>query len=307
MKRFREHRFLRSNGKPAFSSRIYQIESELEDVMNRNVITITKTRSIKDCMDIMVENGLRRIPVADAENRLSGIVTATDIINYFGGGEYYKIIVNKHKENIYSAFNELISSIMTKGVIKAYYYDKITNILEKMIKFNIGGLPVVLEDERIVGIITEADVLKQITGNVPEIKVKEAMNENVITATPNLSLIDIMKIIVNEGVRRLPLVIKNKPIGMVSAMDIVRYLSSSEPFRRAIGGSIRPCLEVKITDVSSPQVISVNENMYLEDALDIMFKKDVGGLIVTDDKGQLKGIITERDILISAIIEKEVS
>ena len=275
--------------------------------MTKNVITVTRSRSIKDCIDIMAGHNVRRTPVVNAEGKLSGIVTATDVVNYFGGGEYYKIILNKHRKSIYSAFNEPVSSIMTRGVIKAYYYDKLTDALEKMIKFNVGGLPVVLEDERVVGIITEADVLRQLSGNIPEMRAGEIMSENLVTVSPDMTLKEVAKVIISEGVRRLPILTGKKPIGIISTMDIVRYLSSGEPYRKAVGGDIEYAINIKITDIASTEVISVKESALLEDVLETMLERNIGGVLVVDEKDELKGIITERDLLYTVVLKEEMS
>jgi len=57
-------------------------------IAKRQVITIAPTTPVHEAIKIMVKEGFRRIPIADpGTKKLSGIVTATDIVNYLGGGE----------------------------------------------------------------------------------------------------------------------------------------------------------------------------------------------------------------------------
>ncbi len=44
-------------------------------------------------------------------------------------------------------------------------------------------------------------------------------------------------------------------------------------------------------------VITIKEEMAIEDAIKILFERHVGALVITDDKGKCKGIFTERDAL----------
>ena len=44
-------------------------------------------------------------------------------------------------------------------------------------------------------------------------------------------------------------------------------------------------------------VVTAKENMTIEDAVKILYKKHVGALVITDDKGKCEGIFTERDAL----------
>lgn len=52
-----------------------------------------------------------------------------------------------------------------------------------------------------------------------------------------------------------------------------------------------------ISELSLPPVICVNGSCKLEEAIKLMQSKKVGSLIITDDKGELVGIFTERDVL----------
>jgi len=79
---------------------------------------------------------------------LEGIVTATDIVNYLGGGEKFKIIQQRFGGNLFKAINEPIRLIMTKNVISVKTSAKVGE-----------AIPVV-ENDRLVGIITERDFFK---------------------------------------------------------------------------------------------------------------------------------------------------
>ncbi|MEM0320511.1 MAG: CBS domain-containing protein, partial [Candidatus Nezhaarchaeales archaeon] len=125
----REPRFLRIDGTPNFSSKIYKKPGEVEVIARRPVVTATPTTRVIDALKIMASRGFRRLPIASTTDRLMGIVTAMDFMNYFGGGEKYNLIVNRHGYNLYSAFNEVLESIMTREVVKAYIDETFIDVL----------------------------------------------------------------------------------------------------------------------------------------------------------------------------------
>lgn len=225
-----------------------------------------------------------------------GIVTSTDIINYFCGGELFNIIRYRHKNNIYLAYNEPIESIMTKGVVKSYFNEKIASVIEKMIKYNVGGIPIVAEDEKVLGIITERDILLEFSDKIPtNIKVKESMTTDVVMINPNISIVEATKLMLDTGYRRIPVISNGKPIGVLAAMDIVRYLSSGTPFKKAITGRIEEALNISVSDIATTYVIKIDPESSLKDAYEAMISDNIGLLIVEKDQ-RIKGIITERDI-----------
>ena len=54
---------------------------------------------------------------------------------------------------------------------------------------------------------------------------------------------------------------------------------------------------MKVKDLMIEDVITTNKQMTIEDAIEILFEKHVGALVITDDKRKCKGIFTERDAL----------
>ena len=293
----REPRFLRSNRRPSFTTKKRDEESELEKVIRRDVVTVAKTTPIRLCAQKMARSGYRRMPVTVEQRRLVGIVTATDIVNYLGGGEYYAIVQKRHGGNIFTALEEPVSSIMTRGVVKAYYEETREDVVSKMIKFNVGGMPVVVEDE-VVGIVTERDLLRTVSDRIPDLLVRDVMTHDVVTVRIDETLLDLARRIIERGVRRLPVLSQNRVVGVVSSMDIVKYIASSEPFRHVVLGLVEEVMKARVADIASPSVITISPESRLSDAYRLMIERDVGMLVVSRSN-ELRGLITERDILLA--------
>jgi len=60
---------------------------------------------------------------------------------------------------------------------------------------------------------------------------------------------------------------------------------------------------LKVRDLKIENVITTKEEITIEDAIRILYKKHVGALVITDDKRKCKGIFTERDALRSLVMK----
>ncbi len=84
----------------------------------------------------------------------------------------------------------------------------------------ISGLPV-LDDGRLVGVVTEADVLGKQGSTVAEI-----MTTNVVTVTEDTPARDLANLLTSRGFRRVPVVRGSQLVGIVSRGDMVRWVAS---------------------------------------------------------------------------------
>jgi len=54
---------------------------KIEEIMTKNIITISPEKSLEDAADVMTENKIKKLPVVE-NGKLIGIITATDLISY---------------------------------------------------------------------------------------------------------------------------------------------------------------------------------------------------------------------------------
>jgi len=108
------------------------------DIMNEDVITVSIPGSRDEVLDVLKEHGISGVPVLK-DGTLVGIITRKDILN------------NPEEEQI--------ALLMTRNPIVVDPNVDITEVVEVLIKSNIRRIPVV-EDSKLVGIITVADVVK---------------------------------------------------------------------------------------------------------------------------------------------------
>ena len=259
------------------------------------VITMAPTTPIHDAIQIMVKEGFRRIPVVDpGTKRLRGIITATDIIDYLGGGEKFQIIQRKYAGNFFKAINEPVKSVMAREVVSIPIFAKISDAIELMKEHRVGGLPVVDEENRVWAIVTERDIVMIFTGKISGVSVADLMSEKVITATPKASISEAEKTMIERGFRRLPIVSDDKLVGIVTVMDILRFFGSGQVFKHLQSGTIVQVLQTSILEIAVKDVATIEPNIDVGQAARIMQEKNIGALPVVEN-GKLVGIITERD------------
>jgi len=272
-------------------------EGEIMSIAKSPVVTMAPTTPIYDAVRIMSKEGFRRIPVVDpGTKRLLGMVTATDIVNFLGGGEKHQLIQRKYGGSFYKAINEPIRSIMTQDVVSIHTSGRISEALELMKRHKIGGLPVVDDDKRVWAILTEKDLISLFKGRISGVKVAELMTRRVVTATPSMSIFEAERTMIEQGFRRLPIVSDKKVLGMITARSILRFFGSGEVFKHLQSGTMAQVLQTSVLEASikDVEVITVSPDIDVGEAAGIMKEKDVGSLLVVENE-RLVGIITERD------------
>ncbi len=274
------------------------------DLATRDVKTIPPRSTIMNALKTMVNEGFRRMPIADAgTKKLMGIVSATDIIDFLGGGEKHKIVVNRFEGNLAKAINESVEEIMTKDVVYVKYTDSWKDAVEIMFEKNVGGCPIVDKDGRVFGIITERDIVKFLANQRRlDGYVRDYMTPNVITVTPDTTVGEAMKTMISNRIRRLPIVRDGILYGMLVSTDFLRYFAK-DAFKMLETGNINDILDKKIHEIASnSSVLKYKEPLVFDsrdkisDVVKSMVENAIGSALIVEN-GRLEGIITERDLM----------
>ncbi|HYA33651.1 MAG TPA: CBS domain-containing protein [Candidatus Bathyarchaeia archaeon] len=280
-----------------FKSKLSHHDGDIMMVAKRDVVQIPPTMTIMGAVKTMVKYRFRRLPVSDpGTNRLVGIVTVMDVVNFLGGGDKAQIIEHKHKGNLLSAINEEISSIMEEDVVTLHEDDSIDYAIKKMLEANLGGFPIVTEDGRVLGIVSERDFVSLVANVVTGKKVADFMSRDVVTVKPDTPVEEAARVMISHDFRRVPIVHEGVMIGVITSSDIVQYLGTGEVFDKLVTGNMHEALGVPIKILAREGPITVDPDLDLGEAADLMIARDVSVLPVVVD-GTLAGIMTERDFL----------
>ena len=147
----------------------------------------------------------------------------------------------------------LASEFMTKNVISSKADITVKEAAEIMFKNNISCLPVVDDNENLIGIITESDFVgKEV--NVPHAMVSikrilgetfhdasiddvfekakkhtlaDVMSKNLHTVKPDSTLTDVVNYMISKSYKRLPVVEDGKLVGIITRKDILRAFNQA--------------------------------------------------------------------------------
>ena len=124
--------------------------------------------------------------------------------------------------------------------------------------------------------------------------VGERMSYPVVTLSPNTPIVDALKLMRQEKIRRTPVVKDGNLIGIVSDKDLLNA-SPSSATSLSIWEMNYLLSKITVADVMTKNVLTVSVDTPLEEAARIMADNKIGGLPVLKD-GEVTGIITETDI-----------
>ena len=178
-----------------------------------------------------------------------------------------------------------MGDIMNREPVIASPQDSIASAARKMSEHNVSCV-VVVQDDRVIGILTEKDVLKGVAGRDVEfhrLRVSERMSSPVEVAPCSLSILEAGRIMETRGFRRLPVVRDDRLVGIVTETDITRGLISLNPLRY-------------ISDIMTSDVATIDSEARVDEAARIMARQNAS-CIIAQHRQEIAGIVTEKDIL----------
>lgn len=132
--------------------------------------------------------------------------------------------------------------------------------------------------------------------------VKNWMTTDVITVSPDTTLLKIARILKEHNIRRVPVLNDNSQIvGMVTDRD-VKDASPSKATSLDMYEMHYLLAEIKAADIMTPNPIVIKDTNTIEKAAMIMLDNKIGGLPVVDAKNKLVGIVSDQDIFKALVI-----
>lgn len=126
--------------------------------MAKHVISVDPNDSLLKCRALYQTHGISRLPVVDRENRVVGILSHNDIEKFKPASETgYEYI-----ETMDILDKTRVKECMTKDPICAHVNDTIEMAAEKMLERRVSCLPVLDDDARLAGIVSERDIFKSL-------------------------------------------------------------------------------------------------------------------------------------------------
>ena len=159
------------------------------------------------------------------------------------------------------------------------------------------------DQQSILGLVSETDLVRKVMGanqadaNIP---VGQIMSVPLHTIPSHKLMLDASHVMEQQGVRHLCVAKGEEIVGLISIRDLVRFFVYAE------SGTIRELDNVyrPLSVLMQTSIETIDSDAPVQEAAQQMATKKVGGLLVRQD-GELKGIVTERDLVQKVLSEEE--
>jgi CBS-domain-containing membrane protein len=159
-------------------------KSTAEDVMTKRVVAVSQAAPYKEIVGLMNEYRVTAVPVVDDDGVLVGIVSEADLLlkeelGPAGGGGFK--LTRRHRTDRAKAAGWTAAQLMTAPVLTIRPGAKLAEVAHIMHERGVKRLPVVDEGNRIVGIVSRADLLRVFLR--PDAEIRREVMEDVLQRT----------------------------------------------------------------------------------------------------------------------------
>ena len=140
----------------------------VREVMTREVVTAYPDDTIKVALELFVENRVSALPIVDGHQRCIGILSTTDLVDRECEHEYEFSQMNSadpytrkwlQAKLDAEMSDQQIKDIMTDGVCSVSAEATIQDAAAEMVRSRVHHLPVVGDNDKVVGIVSTMDLL----------------------------------------------------------------------------------------------------------------------------------------------------
>ena len=118
--------------------------------------------------------------------------------------------------------NRLVENLAKRGCITIQKNSKISELVDLLSLHNIGAVVVTDKEKKPIGLVSERDIVRNFGKNVHV--VNDIMTPTLISCDLSITSSELMELMNKHKIRHVPIVDKNKLIGIVSIGDVVKRL-----------------------------------------------------------------------------------
>jgi CBS domain-containing protein/ribosome-associated translation inhibitor RaiA len=178
----------------------------------------------------------------------------------------------------------IVRDIMSKNLIYLSPEDTVSELISLVEKHNIREVPII-ENKKLKGIVYSKDIARKGITSPEKTKIKKVVKSHPATVSPDQDINEAAELILKTGLIGLPVVEKNKVVGIISMHDIINFSSKTKQFRQTKAEQI----------MSVPETIKNDTD--IGKARLMMREKNISRLPVLDEKSNLSGVVTIFDLL----------
>ena len=212
-----------------------------------------------------------------------------------------------------------VSEVMRREVATVHPDSPLTQVVELLLDKDFTAVPVVDDQGKVVGMVSDSDLLTRGGMSVtislqkatdldyvrelhesldrPNHKVSEVMTRDVETVAPDAILGQAAKVMVEKHLKRLPVVDGDgKLVGVLGRLDVLNTIAAVQlpqwhPEAHPVGR------QATVAEVMTRDVPAVHESATIEQIFDLLVSSSHKRVVVVDDKRHVAGIIADSDLL----------
>jgi CBS domain-containing protein len=201
----------------------------VEEIMNPDVVSMAPTANVAAVARRLAQNGQLRVMPVERGGRLVGVVTRSDLLrgvrddaDGVADEDALGLLVRERRTAGAADPATPVREVMTTEVVAVTADDPIVLAGGLMLRDRHPSLPVVDADGKVVGVISEADILADpYAGRRAHATVGSVMTRGAVGIEPDATVAEARSVVADRGLRMLPVVDRGVLVGVLSRSDLV--------------------------------------------------------------------------------------
>lgn len=260
---------------------------KIEDIMTaRRVLSVKPEDDVMFAARLMSWAGVRHLPVCE-ERRVVGLFTEQDYLRC-------RIEIEPGTDGV------AVSQFMAAPIVTARPHDPVSAVNALMLARRIGCVPVVDENDQLLGVLTASDILAaDVRAAMPRagtaISIREVMTHDPTTVRPFMPVLEAVALMAEHGFKHVPVTDQDgRLVGIITDRDIRTAIGDpAEALRR----ELTELEELPISTVMTTPAESTREDAPLVEVAHRLAHESIGALPVVDDAGRVTGIVSYVDVV----------
>ena len=239
------------------------VEAPVRDFMSPHPLTLPRTASVAEASRALVENRISILPITEDDGTVAGVVSATDLARLPRGD------------------TRLVSELMVQRVATAAESEPVAAAAAHLVASGVQHLIVVDPEGRPRGVLSSLDVARAVAELPATQPISWIMTEELAAIDIGASVEEARAVLEDAGYSAAPVVDGGVVVGFVSRLDLL------DP--DVDGGD-------RVDVIMQTNVRTVEPDMAVRDAARLLAEEGLKRLFVTDEAGELVGVLTVTDV-----------
>ncbi|GIV81270.1 MAG: hypothetical protein KatS3mg051_0624 [Anaerolineae bacterium] len=295
-------------------------------VMTRQVTAVTPDAPALEVIELLLGKLFKAVPVVDAQQRVVGIVTETDLLEKAGMPARLAVAGRLEADDLRAFLSQIrremtAQDIMTAPVVTARADEALGHVVQRMLERGLRRLPVTDADGRLMGMISRVDVLRAAAGAKPSEQEEttvpraghtlgEVMIPQVPTVRASDDLVDVLQQML-QGHLTYVVVLDEEghPAGVITEGDLVARVAPPvrggvlQALARRVLGREVPRGDVCARDIMSEHALTAPPEMTVTEGIALMLREGRKRIVVTDADGRPLGLVDRQALLAASFGE----